>query len=103
MSRLFTSGDLSIGWSFSFSISPSNEYSELISFRIDWFDFFACPRESQESSLVPELESISSVLSLVYGPTLTSVYDYYGKNHSFVIAFLPRSKYLLNIINRHTI
>ena len=28
-------------WSFSFSISPSNEYSELISFRIDWFDFLA--------------------------------------------------------------
>ena len=28
-------------WSFSFKISPSNEYSELISFRIDWFDFLA--------------------------------------------------------------
>ena len=28
-------------WSFSFSISPSNEYSELISFRVDWFDLFA--------------------------------------------------------------
>ena len=28
-------------WSFSFSNSPSNEYSELISFRIDWFDFLA--------------------------------------------------------------
>ena len=28
-------------WSFSFSISPSNEYSGLISFRIDWFDLFA--------------------------------------------------------------
>ena len=28
-------------WSFSFSISPSNEYSELISFRIDWFDLFS--------------------------------------------------------------
>ena len=28
-------------WSFSFSISPSNEYSGLISFRIDWFDFLA--------------------------------------------------------------
>ena len=28
-------------WSFSFSISPSNEYSELISFRIDWFDLLA--------------------------------------------------------------
>ena len=28
-------------WSFSFSISPSSEYSELISFRMDWFDFLA--------------------------------------------------------------
>ena len=28
-------------WSFSFSISPSNEYSGLVSFRIDWFDFLA--------------------------------------------------------------
>ena len=28
-------------WSFSFSISPSNEYSEMISFRIDWFDLLA--------------------------------------------------------------
>ena len=37
MSWLFTSGDQSIG-SFSFSIIPSNEYSGLISFRVDWFD-----------------------------------------------------------------
>ena len=32
-------------WSFSFSISPSNEYSGLISFRMDWLDLF-CPRDS---------------------------------------------------------
>ena len=31
-------------WSFSFSVSPSSEYSELISFRIDWFDFFVVQR-----------------------------------------------------------
>ena len=31
-------------WSFSFSISPSNEYSEMISFRIDWFDILALQR-----------------------------------------------------------
>ena len=31
-------------WNFSFSISPSNEYSGLISFRIDWFDFLAIQR-----------------------------------------------------------
>ena len=39
MSQLFTSGDLSIV--VCFSISPSNEYSGLISFRIDWFDLLA--------------------------------------------------------------
>ena len=41
MSQFFASGGQSIYWSFSFSISPSNEYSGLISFRIDWFDPFA--------------------------------------------------------------
>ena len=40
MSQLFASRGQSL-WSFSFSISPSNEYSGLISFRIDWFDFLA--------------------------------------------------------------
>ena len=40
MSQLFTSGGQSIR-EFSFSISPSNEYSGLISFRIDWFDLLA--------------------------------------------------------------
>ena len=35
-------------WSFSFSISPSNEYSGLISFRIDWFDLFRQPRLALE-------------------------------------------------------
>ena len=39
MSQLFTSGDQC--WSFSFSISPSNEYSGLISFRMDWLDLLA--------------------------------------------------------------
>ena len=37
-------------WNFSSSISPSNEYSGLISFRIDWFDLLASPRDSKESS-----------------------------------------------------
>ena len=53
-------------WSFSFSISPSSEYSGLISFGIDWFDLFCYPRDSQESSSTPLFESInSSVLSLL--------------------------------------
>ena len=69
-------------WSFSFSISPSNEYSGLISFRIDWFDLFAV-QGTLESSPAPQFESINSlVLSLFYGPTLTSIHHYW-KNHSF--------------------
>ena len=41
-------------WSFSFSISPSNAYSGLISFRIDWLDLLSIsPRDSQESSPTP--------------------------------------------------
>ena len=67
----------------SFSISPSNEYSRLISFRIDRFDLLSVPLDSQESSPAPQLESISSsAISLLYDPTLTSVHDYW-KNHSF--------------------
>ena len=92
--------------SFSFSISPSNKYSGLISFRIDWFE---------QSSPASQFESInSSLLSLLYGRTLTSVCDYW-KNHSsdymdlvsrvmsllfntlsrFVMAYFPRNKHLL--------
>ena len=70
-------------WSVSFSISPSNEYSGLISFRTDRFDLPCSPRDSQESSPSPYFKNIdSSVLSLLYDPTLTSVHDYW-KNHSF--------------------
>ena len=53
-------------WSFSFSISPSNEYSRLISFKMDWFDL-ADLEDSRESSPAPQFESISSsVLSLLW-------------------------------------
>ena len=69
-------------WSFSFSISPSSEYSELISFRIDWLDIRA-GQGTLKSPPSLQFESInSSVLSLIYGPTLTSIHDYW-KNHSF--------------------
>ena len=68
-------------WSFSFSISPSSEYSALISFRIDWYDLPAVQR-TQESSPAPRFERISSVLTLLCGLTLTYVHDYW-KNHSF--------------------
>ena len=48
-------------------ISPSSEYSELISFRTDLFDLLALQGDSQESSPTPQLESISaSVLSILY-------------------------------------
>ena len=61
-------------WSFSFSITASYEYSGLISFRIDWFDLLPVQGNSQESSPAPQFKSISSsALSLLYGPTLTSV------------------------------
>ena len=64
-----------VNWSF--SISPSNEYSGLISFTIAWFDLLAVQGDSQESSPAPQFESINSlVLSLLYGSTLTSVHDY---------------------------
>ena len=69
-------------WSFSFSISPSNEYSVLISIRIDWFDLLAVQRDSQESSPIPFKSINSSALSLLYGPTLTPIH-YYWRNHSF--------------------
>ena len=67
-------------WSFSFSTSPSNVYSGLISFRIDWFDLLAV-QGTLESSPTPQFKSINSLaLSLLYGPTLTSIHDYW-KNH----------------------
>ena len=71
-------------WSFSFSISPSNEYSGLIFFRLGYFDLLGSPkgdskgvpstRDSQESSPSLQFKNINFVvLSLLYGPTLTCV------------------------------
>ena len=69
-------------WNFSFNISPSNEYSGRISFRMDWLDHLAV-QETRESSPTPQLKSInSSAFSFLYNPTLTSIHDYW-KNHSF--------------------
>ena len=69
-------------WSFSFSISPCNEYSGPISFRMDRLDLFAV-RGTLESSPTSQFKSInSSALSFLYHPTLTSIHDYW-KNHSF--------------------
>ena len=68
-------------WSFSFSISPSNEYSGLISFRMDWLDLLAV--QGTLKSLLQHHGSKASILSLSfrYGLTLTSIHDYW-KNHS---------------------
>ena len=63
-------------WSRSFSISSSNEYSGLVG--SPW-----SPRVSQESFPTPQFKSNnSSMLSFLYSPNLTSIYDYW-KNHSF--------------------
>ena len=89
-------------------MSPSNEYSGLTSFRIDWFDLWAVQGTLKS---LPQHHSWNTVaLSLFYGPTLTSIHDFW-ENHGFdsmdkvmsllfntlsrfVIAFLPRSKHL---------
>ena len=71
-------------WSFSFSISPSNEYSGLISFRIDWLDLLTL--QGTLKSLLQYHSSKSSILwcsAFFKTPTLTSIHDYW-KNHSFV-------------------
>ena len=58
-------------WSFSFNISPSNEYSGLISFRIDLILSPCCWRDSQESFPALQFKNInSSALTLLYAPTL---------------------------------
>ena len=101
-------------WSFNFSNSPSNEYSELISFRIDQFHLLAV-QGTQESSPMPQFKRISFLmLSLLYGPTLTFIHDYwktialtiwtfvckvmslfYNMVSMFVTVFLSMSKHLL--------
>ena len=110
---------LCIRWSkygsFSLSISPSSEYSALISFRIDWFHLFFCPRDSQEPSSIPYFESINSMVLSHSMVQLSHPYMTTGKTialtrctfvskvmsllfnmlSKFVIAFLPRSKHLL--------
>ena len=81
VSWLFTSG--AKYWSFSFSISRSNEYSELISFRIDWFDLLAV-----QGTLKSLLQHHSSKVSILWCSAffmvspLTSIYDHW-KNHDF--------------------
>ena len=102
-------------WSFSFSITPSNKYSGLISFRIDWFDLLSTP-ETLKSLLKHHNLKTSILRSSVFfmvqfshpymttGKTIALTrWTFLGKVMSllfntlsrFVIAFLPRSKCLL--------
>ena len=97
-------------WSFGFSISPSNEYSGLISFRIDWFHPLAV--QGTLKSLLQHHSSKASILrcsAFFIVQLSTSIHDHW-KNHSFigkvisllfnmlsrlVKAFLPKGKHLL--------
>ena len=102
-------------WSFSFSISPSHEYSGLISFRIDWFDLFAVQRtlksfvqhHSSKASILQCSNFLMVQLSHPYmttGKTIAlTTQTFGGKVMSLLfnvlsrlaIAFLRRSKNLL--------
>ena len=76
MSQLFESGSKRTG--VSASAGRSNECSRLISFRIDWFDLLAV--QGILKSLFQYHSSKASILSLLYGPILTSIHDRW-KNH----------------------
>ena len=85
--RVFSSESvLPIRWpkycNFGFSIGLSNEYSGLISFRMDWFDLLAV--QGTLKSLLQHHSSKASILwhSAFFSPTLTFTHDYW-KNHSF--------------------
>ena len=112
MSQSFTSSGKSIG-SFSFNISPSNEYSGLISFRVDWFDLAV---QGTVESLLQHHSSKTSILwhSAFFMVPLSHPYMTTGKTIALirwtlvgkvtsllfnmlsrlVTAFLPSSKYL---------
>ena len=114
VSQFFTSGDQSIG-SFSFSISPSNEYSGLISFRMHWLDLLAVQgtlksllqHHSSKASILQHLACFIVQLSYPYittGKTIALTrQNFVGKVISLllnmlsrlVIALLARSKHLL--------
>ena len=102
-------------WSFSFSISPSNEYSGLISFRKDWLDLLAVQgtlksllqHHSSKASILPHSAFFMVQLSHLYVTTGKTIaltrWTFVGKIMSLlfnmlsrlVITFLPRSKCLL--------
>ena len=106
-SGLFPWVDSSIMWPKygSFSISPSNEYSGLISFRIDWFGLLAVQGTLQQSSPAPQFEGINSLaLSPFYCPALT-FYMTTGKTIAFTIpTFVGRIMSLVfNVLSRFVV
>ena len=86
--NMSTSGSFPVSWLFtskylSFSFNASNEYSGLISLRIDWFDLAIQGTHSQDSSPAPQFNCINSLtFSPFYSPTLISGHEYW-KHHSF--------------------
>ena len=91
-------------WSFSFSISPSNEYSGLISFRIDWFDLLAVQETLkslfQHSIFMVQLSHLYTTTGKAIALTILTfvgnvMYLLLNTLSRFIITFLPRSKYLL--------
>ena len=79
--RVSSSHQMAKVWSFSFSISPCNEYLGLISFRLDWLDPLAV--QGTLKSLLQHHSSKTSILQLsaFFRVQLTSIHDYW-KNHS---------------------
>ena len=76
-------------WCFSFNVSPSNEYSGLIPFRMGLVGSPCSPRDSQESSPTPRFKSVNtSALSFLYSPTLTSIHDYWKNNRLLLFGTL---------------
>ena len=96
-------------WSFSFSISPSSDYSGLISFRIEWFDLFAGQRtlKSLKASVLQSSTFFMVQLSHSYMTTGKTIaltrrtfvrkvmFLLFNMLSRFVITFIPRSKHLL--------
>ena len=78
-SQFFASGGQSIGASASVSVVPMT-IQGWFPWGLTYFDLLACPRDSQKFYPTPQFENINSLaLSLLYGPTLTSVHDYWKK------------------------
>ena len=77
-------------WSFSFNISPSNEYSGLISFRVDWLLVGSpcSPRDSQESSPTPQFKSINSLALSFLSKERKKIFLFLSKKIFFLLVQL---------------